>query len=91
MYGPALGLPKAISGVNSYWLRGYGAPPPQTLIVIGYERKYIEPYFDTCELAGQIPNPYNLQNEESQVSNIFVCRRLNRNWEEFWQEIHHFG
>jgi hypothetical protein len=27
LYGPGLGLPKAISGVNSYWLRGYGDPP----------------------------------------------------------------
>jgi hypothetical protein len=35
MYGPGLGLPRAISGVNSYWLRGYGAPPPRMLIVVG--------------------------------------------------------
>ncbi len=26
LYGPAYGLPKAICGVNSYWLRGYGDP-----------------------------------------------------------------
>ena len=28
LYGGALGLPPAISGINSYWLRGYGDPPP---------------------------------------------------------------
>jgi len=27
-----IGLPAAISGVNTYWLRGYGDPPPQALI-----------------------------------------------------------
>src|SRR5690606_3117444 len=34
-YGPALGLPTAISGVNSYWARGYGDVPPRALIVLG--------------------------------------------------------
>ena len=35
LYGPEYGLPRAISGVNSFWYRGYGDPPPQTLIVVG--------------------------------------------------------
>jgi hypothetical protein len=90
MYGPALGLPRALSGVNSYWLRGYGTPP-QTLIVIGYEQAAIEPYFETCELAGQITNRYNVKNEESKVPDIFICRNLLQPWEEFWEDMHHFG
>src|SRR5262249_54965124 len=28
--GPARGLPAPISGVNSFWERGYGDPPPET-------------------------------------------------------------
>jgi hypothetical protein len=28
LYGPAYGLPEAMSGINSYWLCGYGDPPP---------------------------------------------------------------
>jgi hypothetical protein len=91
MYGPALGLPQALSAVNSYWLRGYGNPPPQTLIIIGYERSAIEPYFETCMPSGKITNRYNIQNEESKVPDIFVCRHLRESWEEFWQHIHHFG
>ena len=35
LYGPARGLPQALSIVNSFWLRGYGDHPPQTLIVVG--------------------------------------------------------
>src|SRR5436305_7266606 len=27
LYGPRHGLPPAISGVNSFWARGYGDPP----------------------------------------------------------------
>lgn len=91
MYGPALGLPRALSGVNSYWLRGYNNPPPQTLVVIGYERAEIEPYFEICEPAGQITNRYNVKNEESKVPDILVCRHMRQPWEEFWQDIHHFG
>lgn len=91
MYGPALGLPPALSGVNSYWLRGYGELPPQTLIVLGYHREDIQPYFESCALAGQITNPYNVQNEESKVADIFVCRGMRETWEQFWQHIQHFG
>jgi hypothetical protein len=35
LYGPDYGLPEAISPTNSYWLRGYGDPPPQTVIMVG--------------------------------------------------------
>jgi hypothetical protein len=35
LYGPTYGLPSAISGMNSHWLRGYGDPPPQTIIAHG--------------------------------------------------------
>ncbi len=91
MYGPALGLPAALSGGNSYWLRGYGSQPPQTLIVLGYQRDDIARYFDSCELAGHITNAYGVMNEESKVAEIFVCRGMRESWEAFWQDIQHFG
>lgn len=91
MYGPALGLPTAISGVNSYWLRGYGRPAPETLIVIGFQQQAIAPYFERCELAGQITNPYQIENEESKVPDIFVCRGLRHSWDAFWESIHRYG
>jgi hypothetical protein len=91
MYGPDLGLPMALSGVNSYWLRGYGENPPQTLIVVGYYREDIGPYFESCTLAGEITNRYGVENEESKVPDIFICRGLRESWEDFWQHIHHFG
>jgi hypothetical protein len=91
LYGPALGLQQSISGVNSYWLRGFGEYPPQTLIVLGYRYKDIASYFETCELAGKIPNPYGVHNEEAQVPDIFICRNLRMRWQDFWQQIQHFG
>jgi hypothetical protein len=45
LYRAAHGLPEAISGINSYRLRGYGEPPPQTLIVLGFSGQNVERLF----------------------------------------------
>jgi hypothetical protein len=37
LYGDEYGLPRIISGANSYWYRGYGNPEPETVIVVGFE------------------------------------------------------
>jgi hypothetical protein len=60
LYGPAYGLPRAISGMNSHWLRGYGDPPQETLILIGFGRDFAEQVFESCEFAGYITNRYGI-------------------------------
>ena len=92
MYGAAYGLPKAISGVNSYWARGYGDPPPQTLIVLGLSHHYVDELFQSCELAGHTGNPYRVANEESKDHpDIFICRNLRDPWPEFWKDFRYYG
>lgn len=92
LYGPAYGLPQAISGINSYWLRGYGDPPPHVLIVIGFSRETAEQFFTTCDLAGHLTNSYGVENEETRFHpDIFVCRELRQTWPEFWQGFQSFG
>ncbi len=92
LYGSFYGLPKAISGVNSYWLRGYGDPPPETLIVLGFSRAFVDRTFEQCELAGHTSNRYGVRNEETEDHpDIFVCRRLRQPWPEFWKHFRHFG
>jgi 4-amino-4-deoxy-L-arabinose transferase-like glycosyltransferase len=92
LYGPAYGLPAAISGINSFWQRGYGNPPPQTFIVVGLTRDYVEKTFESCELAGHTSNRYGIQNEETRAHpDIFVCRKLRQTWPEFWRSFQHFG
>jgi 4-amino-4-deoxy-L-arabinose transferase-like glycosyltransferase len=88
LYGPAYGLPEAISGVNSYWLRGYGDPPPQVLIVLDRHRNSA---FETCELAGRITNRYGVENEETGHATIHLCRRLRLPWPVFWESLKSFG
>jgi hypothetical protein len=92
LYGPAYGLPPAISGVNSFWQRGYGDPPPETLIVIGLSRQYLEDKFAACELVAHTWNRYGILNEETRNHpDIFVCRHLRESWPEFWKNFRRFG
>ena len=92
LYGPAHGLPQAISGINTYWLRGYGDPPPQVLIALGFQRDDVERLFTTCELAGQVTNRYGIFNEETtEYPGIFVCRGLRQPWPEFWRQFRWYG
>lgn len=92
LYGPAYGLPEAISGMNSYWLRGFGDSPPQTIIVVGYPRDYAVSFFEQYEAAGRITNQYNIENEETKVHpTIFLCREPRQPWPALWQRLKHFG
>lgn len=92
LYGPAYNLPTAISGINSYWLRGYGDPPPQTLIVLGLTRPQANQIFRTCELAGHTTNRYSVKNEETtEHPEILVCRQLQSTWPEIWERFKSVG
>lgn len=92
LYGPAHGLSRALSGINSYWLRGYDDPPPQTLILVGFTRDFAERTFESCALAGHNTNRYGVKNEETtEHPDIFVCRGLRQPWPEFWAHFKYFG
>jgi hypothetical protein len=95
LFGPAYGLPTAISGVNSYWLRSYGYPPPQTLIVLGLSSarsNFLDQNFESCKLAGHITNRFGVMNEETVFHpDIFVCRNLRQPWPEFWKHLKSYG
>jgi hypothetical protein len=92
LYGPQYGLPQAISGVNSFWVRGYGNPEPQAVIVLGLDLDYLDDHFQGCRLAGHTWNPYGIVNEETgDHPNIFVCGPPKAGWLEFWQHFRYFG
>ncbi len=92
LYGPAYGLPTAISGMNTNWYRGYGDPPPQTVITLGEHRDFLEQNFESCVLAGRAANRYGIVNRAvAGWDEIFVCRRLRRPWPEFWKHFQYYG
>jgi hypothetical protein len=92
LYGPARDLPPAISGVNSHWARGYGDPPPRTVVVLGFDRAAAEQLFQRCDLSGRVTNPYGVRNEESaDHPDIFVCREPREPWPALWPRLRRFG
>lgn len=92
LYGPRYGLPRAISGVNSFWARGYGDPPPETVIVLGFSREFVEQHFQSWQVVARSWNRFGVANEETtRHPDIYVCRGLRHRWPEFWKSFQRYG
>ncbi|MBS0488294.1 MAG: glycosyltransferase family 39 protein [Proteobacteria bacterium] len=92
LYGPALGLPPAISRTNSYWYRGYGNPPPTTVIELGNTAEGESESVAKCTSYGRFRNREGVDNEESASGyEIFVCRDIPPKWKEIWGAKPRFG
>lgn len=91
LFGGDYGLPKAISGSNTFFLRGYGSPPPQILIVVGFTQDAVNSLFAQCEIAGEITNPYGVENDLRDPPNIFLCRNPRLPWDELWNRLKRFS
>lgn len=85
-------LPRPISTVNSFWLRGYPTQAPTTLIVLGNSEKRANQLFTGCRLVAHNGNSEGVKNEESQDHpDIFVCGPLRWPWEQVWKDAEEFG
>ena len=92
LYGPQHSLPLAISGTNSFWWRGYGNPPPEVVIVVGFNREFVDYYFRSGELVAHTSNREGVMNEETKEHrDIFLCRGLKLPWDQFWKIFQRFG
>ena len=92
LYGPQHSLPPAISGTNSFWWRGYGNPPPEVVIVVGFNREFVDYYFRSGELVAHTSNREGVMNEETKEHrDIFLCRGLKLPWDQFWKIFQRFG
>ncbi len=91
LYGPGHGLPRAISPVNSFWFRGYGAPPPTTVIVLGDDAHGMRDTPADCTLAARFRNPWHVENEETSHPDIYVCRNLRVPWSQLWPAKPSYG
>ncbi len=92
LYGRDYGLPSAISGMNSNWLRGYGNPPPQTVIAVGFKPGELNQIFASCQAAAQLWNPYGVANDIFRDRDqVYVCRNIRLPWPEFWKHFQYYG
>jgi len=92
LYGRAYGLPRAISGMNSNWLRGYGDPPPQTVIALGFKQDELDRIFASCQVAAQLTNPYGVVNDIFRDHDrVYICRDIRSPWPKFWKSFLYYG
>lgn len=92
LYGPELGLPRAMSLTNSFWYRGYDARLPQIIILVGFDLDEGRRLFDSCLVAAKNTNPFGVENEESRDHpDILLCRDLRVPWDVYWARSRRFG
>jgi hypothetical protein len=92
LYGSVYHLPRAISGSNSNWYRGYGDPPPEIVIAVGNDPRVLFDNFESCTLAGHLTNQWGIRNDVfGDYSDVFVCRHLRSPWPEFWKHFRYYG
>jgi len=72
-YGPALGLPPAISGHNSYYDWGPRNYSGECVIIVGERSNELIQYFGDVHLAATTSNPYGMPTERAVP--IYICRK----------------
>lgn len=89
-YGPALELPPAYSGHNSYWHWRRPATDDATVVAVRMPREFLLEHFDRCELAATVDNGLAIDNE-AQGQPIWVCRDLRGTWPQRWPAFRHYS
>jgi dolichyl-phosphate-mannose-protein mannosyltransferase len=72
-YGPALGLPHALSGHNSYFFWGPRGYSGACVIIFGERSEEFIKLFGDVQLAATITSPHAMPNEQSVP--VYVCRK----------------
>jgi hypothetical protein len=88
LFGPALGLPRAISGHQTYWLWGPGDCTGDVVIVLQGSAEGLGEVFDSVEEAGRHHHPWGMAEENGP---IYVCRGLDRPLDELWPRLKHWN
>jgi hypothetical protein len=86
--GRRLGLPRAMSGHNSYWLWGPGDFDGGVLIIIGGDREGNAEFFEDIEIVGQTSSPWSMPYERG--LDVSIARRPKRNLREAWPELRRY-
>ncbi len=87
-FGPALGLPKAISGHLTYYLWGPRGYTGEVMIVLDDNRARLSEVFTSVELAGHVTHPYSMPYEHFDV---WICRGLRQPMATLWPQIKRYG
>jgi dolichyl-phosphate-mannose-protein mannosyltransferase len=87
-FGPRLGLPKAISGHNQYFLWGPRGASGDVLITIGQSMDDVRKVYDDVEVGATLHHPYAMPYENRRP--IYVCRKPRVPLAEAWPMTKHY-
>lgn len=88
-FGPAHGLPKAISGHNSYFLWGTHGCDGSVVILVGGKRTRAEELFEEVT-PGAVLNCRDCMPYEANAP-IWICRRFRGNLQQMWPRAKDYG
>jgi hypothetical protein len=83
-FGAKYGLPKAISGHQSYFLWGPRDYTGESVIVMDDRQETLESEFDYVEKVARVEHPYSMPYEHFDV---FYCRGLKHPLREVWPKL----
>ncbi|HYN43174.1 MAG TPA: hypothetical protein VE129_15465, partial [Thermoanaerobaculia bacterium] len=84
LFGPALGLPRALSAHQNHFLWGPPAFTGDVLVVLQDDRESLERLCTSVEEAGRHQHPWGMGEENGP---IWVCRGLRTPLPELWPRL----
>lgn len=83
-FGAKYGLPKAISGHQSYYMWGPRGFDGSTMIVLGFSAERARRFCGSVEEHDRVEHPYSMGEERY---NILVCRDLKKPLAQLWPDM----
>jgi len=87
-FGEEYGLPKAISGHNSYYVWGPGDCTGEVVISVGVPREDLERVFGEVAQEATIRCEYCMPDEDNLP--VYVCRDPGSSLRELWPQVKHY-
>ena len=84
-FGPALGLPKAISGANNYWIWGTHGYTGESIIFLDEDSP--EKYEAMCNSLTVVARPSDPYSRPDENYPIYHCRGLKPSIQELWPKL----
>ncbi|MBK9376677.1 MAG: hypothetical protein IPN03_23905 [Holophagales bacterium] len=88
LYGPALGLPPALSGHLAYHDWGPRGFTGEVLIVLDDDKATLESHFESVEWAGHVEHRWSMPHQHFDV---WVCRGMKRPLAKVWPGLRKLG
>jgi 4-amino-4-deoxy-L-arabinose transferase-like glycosyltransferase len=89
LLGAKLGLPRAISGHNSYWLWGPGKADTEVVLALTANGDWLKRSFREVNRVAEVDCDYCMP--ETERSGVYVCRGLKRPLADWWLEMKRYG